>query len=310
MSETVREKQWSWFCESFINRRAPHSITIILATRWHEDDLIGRILNHTNPEHEDYDPKFPVFQLLKFPAKNEDGSWLWPERFSAEWYESNITVAGKYGASALFFCEPIARGGNLFAIDKIQIVDACPINLVYRRCWDLASTEDERNKNDPDWTAGALVAVEKTRNQSGVTIEKVYIKDIRRIRGQAPERDRLIKATAEVDGPSVAIGLEGVGGYVDTFNNIREYYKGARTILLLDAERDKVVRAQPLESIIEAGNMFLERGEWNRAFIDEMGAFPNGKHDDSVDAVAHGYHTGHNLLSFSSLGKITAKLRD
>lgn len=307
LSQLFRDKSWEWFGSSFINRRAPHSITIILATRWHEDDLIGRILNHTNPAHADYDPKFPKFTLLKFPAKNEDGSWLWPERFSPEMYESNITVAGRYAASALYFCEPIARGGNLFLIEKIQVLDKCPDNVVYCRAWDLASTEDERNKNDPDYTVGALVAVEKTRNQSGVVIEKIYVKDIKRIRGQAPERDRTIKFTADIDGQGVAIGLEGVGGYLDTYNNIKEFFKGKRKVVLLETDKDKIVRAQPVEPIIESGNMFLERGEWNRAFIEEMGSFPNGRHDDQVDAVVYGYMMGHKAKDYSSLAMMTAK---
>lgn len=306
-SPTNRQKQYEWFGDVFMSRCAPVVMVFILATRWHVDDLIGRIINKNTIGHQDHDPDYPVFQVIKFPALT-DGQYLFPERFTEQWYRSSFATAGKYGTASLYQCEPFVRGGNVFEVDKIKVLDEMPTGLVWKRAWDLASTDKELNKSDPDYTVGALVAVRKERNESGVQIDKIYVKDIRRKQAKAPERDRLIKATAEVDGP-IPIGIEGVAGYMDTVNNIREHFSGSRIVVTLEAEKDKTVRAQCLEPIVEAGNFHILRAEWNQAFIDEMSAFPSGKHDDQVDAVVHGYNMGKVTMDFNALPGLEFKLK-
>ena len=68
-SETIRNKTWESFTNDFLTRRANKSITIILATPWHQDDIIGRLKQITSKESELYDPEFPPFKFLSFPAK-------------------------------------------------------------------------------------------------------------------------------------------------------------------------------------------------------------------------------------------------
>jgi predicted phage terminase large subunit-like protein len=307
-SETERQQMFEWFGDVFMSRCAPVVMVFILATRWHVDDLIGRIINRNTPGHVDYNPDFPKFEVLKFPAGIEP-PYLFPERFSETWYRSAFAAAGKYGTASLYQCEPYVRGGNVFEVNKIKVVDSMPSGLVWKRAWDLASTDKELNKSDPDYTVGALVAVRKIKNEAGVLVDEVYVKDIRRRQAKAPERDRLIKSTAELDGP-IPIGIEGVAGYLDTVENIRDHFRGSRVVVTLEAEKDKTVRAQCLEPVVEAGNFHIQRAEWNMSFIDEMAAFPNGAHDDQIDAVVHGYNMGKQMMDFSRLGPIVAKVKD
>ena len=94
-----------------------------------------------------------------------------------------------------------------------------------------------------------------------------------------------MEATAIKDGGGVHQIIEQVAGYKDTVTRIRSALRGKSIVDAYRPEGDKVVRASPLEPIIDAGNFVLERAEWNEALISELRAFPNGGHDDQVDAV-------------------------
>ena len=297
-SPIIRQKQWEWLQDVFLTRRAPISITIIMATRWHIDDLIGRIERANDPNSSDFVDNFPKFEIIKYPAINDKGEYLFPERFPKEFYESQRLNA--YSWASLYMCEPFVRGGNIFSIEKIKCLDTCP-KIVYNRAWDLASTEKELSGNDPDWTAGALVGVEKCKNEQGIKFEKVYVKNIVKCQSASPQRDALIIQTADIDGPSIKIGIECVAGYKDTANNIKAKLQGARTVQELTAEKDKRVRASVLEQIVESGNLYIESGEWNHAFLEELASFPDGRHDDMVDAVVHAYNMGRTAVDFSQL---------
>ena len=111
-SEGMRNSMWEHFTNDFFTRRAPTSITVVLATPWHVDDIIGRIQQRTDPDNENYDPEFPQFKFVTLPAMNgeavekvrekgKDGKYklvekkikydfLFPERFSPEWYRQQF----------------------------------------------------------------------------------------------------------------------------------------------------------------------------------------------------------------------------
>ena len=282
-SETIREKQWDWFTNVFLTRRAPVSITIILATPWHTDDIIGRIGQKMKE-----DPDFPRFKTITFPAFDEkyESGTLFPERYSKEWYSGQRASLGIYGTASLMQCNPQMRGGNMLNVGNVQTVDEFPEGLKFVRAWDLASTEKQLVKSDPDYTVGALVAIDWT-GENGMTgkVPVIYIKDVRRIRKTAPERDNLMKTTAVHDGSGVRMGIESVGGYIDTYNNIKLALDGVIHVEYITVSKDKVVRASALEPAFDASNVYILRAEWNTQFLDELGKFPSGVHDDQVDAL-------------------------
>jgi predicted phage terminase large subunit-like protein len=169
------------------------------------------------------------------------------------------------------------QAGGLFRREWFPIVDAVPADLRPVRFWDLAATE--ANKGDPDYTAGALVGMKDGR---------YYILDMRRMRGTPAQVEALLRQTAELDGRAVPIHIEQEGGAsgkiaLDVFQ--RRVLVGW-AVYAQTVTKKKVERAAPVSSAAEAGNVMLKRGAWIGAFLDEAEAFPQGAHDDQVDAVS------------------------
>jgi predicted phage terminase large subunit-like protein len=286
-SQTVRDTRWQAFISDFLTRRAPVSITLVIGTRWSTDDPIGRIEKAMGQ-----DEKFPAFKFLKFPALSDDypSGTLFPERFGKEWYESQKAALGSYGFAGLMQGEPIVRGGNMFRIDNIDIVEAeaVPKDLRWVRCWDLASTMKQVGKRDPDFTVGVLMAVERRKKVMGKADQHVWVWHMARGQWDAPQRDKVIQAVAEADGPGVRIVLEQAGGYKDTVTRLEEMFRGKRTVLKYTPVGDKVVRCEPLLAAVEGKCFHILKAEWNGALIEEMAVWPYGAHDDQEDAIAVG----------------------
>ncbi len=284
-SKLIRDTQWDGFTGDLMTRLAPVSIVVILATRWHSDDIIGRIIKRNNPNSDVYDPDFDVFEVYKYPARDEQGNYLFPERFDEKWYRSRFAILGAYQSAALLQCEPTVRGGNILKTDGIQIIEpeAMPKNIRYFRFWDLASTLKERISDDPDWTSGALVGV---RYRKGMM--QIFVKHVAMCQSEAPERNKLIKLTAQRDTSKVQIGVESVAGYKDTYTTLKKLFMGRRMLHKITVSGDKVTRASILEAPLEANNVFFERGSWNATVIEQLQHFPAGAHDDHVDSIAGG----------------------
>lgn len=279
-SSLVRERVWRSLTVDLLGTLAPVHLVILICNRWNVDDPIGRIQRLNDSKSKDFDPHFPKFEPIKFQAQDECGAWLFPERYPESWYLAERSMMGSYAWAAQFQQEPRAREGGLLKADRAKIVDAFPEEvakaLAFRRGWDLASTEAQRTGPDPDYSAGIKAAFHEGA---------IYIADIQRGRWEAPERDRRIVETAAGDGSGVHVKIEAVGGYKDTMTRIREILWGKARVEGVTWDRDKVARVSVLEPAFEAGKVFLLRGEWNRAFLDEVAEFPHGRHDDQVDAL-------------------------
>jgi predicted phage terminase large subunit-like protein len=168
--------------------------------------------------------------------------------------------------------------GGLFERAWFEIVDEAPANIPTVRYWDLAATEVKPG-TDPDWTVGAKVS-----HKAGVT----YVCDIRRVRAKPGDVERLVRQTAETDGRSVVVHLEQEPGSSGV-NVIDHYRRNVLPEFAFYGDKvtgDKTERARPLSSASQAGNVKLVRGAWNVAFLDEAESFPQGSHDDQVDAVS------------------------
>lgn len=172
--------------------------------------------------------------------------------------------------------------GTLFQRGWFTVIDERPTEPGWRwmRAWDLAATEPSDSSPDPDWTAGALVGVH------GAT-RRWCIADVRRFRLSPGARDERMEHIAEVDGlPKVAIAVEpGSGGkaQVDAF---KRAWAGRWAV---DGRREtgpKTARAEVWAGAAEQGRVSVVRGDWLLDFFDEVEEFPNGGHDDQIDAVS------------------------
>ncbi len=122
------------------------------------------------------------------------------------------------------------------------------------------------------------------REGSTIPVRHIWVRDVRRLRAEAPERDRAIRQCAEEDGPSVEIYGESVAGYKDTLSNLQDALSGQRRVHKITPRHDLLVRCSAIEPIVEGGCLHIVRGPWNASLIEELQAFP-GRHDDQLAAL-------------------------
>ena len=285
-SPTVRDKVWDGFVTDLWTRRAPIHAVVVTANRWHEDDLVGRLQRANDPNSKDYNPDIPKFEMLKFPAQDEKGNWLFTDRFDDKWYASLKAALGSYGWNALGLQDPVPRQGNMLMAGNVKILSADEFDQMthdvkWTRGWDLASTKKERAKNDPDNSSGT---------KAGAKDGCIFVHE--EVGGQwtAEVRNEIIKRKAEQDGPRVKVVIETIGGYKDTYILVKQALRGLAKVTNFTPVHDKVARATFLESYFELGNVYLREGAWIGPWVEEFLAFPSAKHDDRVDSLVTALH--------------------
>lgn len=171
--------------------------------------------------------------------------------------------------------------GLYFKRDWFTFVDSAPAAGQRIRYWDRAATEAASGK-DPDWTAGVRLCL----TADGL----IFVEDVVRFRGNPGQVEATIKATAELDGKGVTVGIEQDPGQAGKFE--ASYYVRALagwTVKPYPVSGNKIHRAGPISSQASAKNVRIVRGTWNDVFVKELEQFPEGGHDDQVDALSGGY---------------------
>jgi predicted phage terminase large subunit-like protein len=178
-----------------------------------------------------------------------------------------------------------AAAGVLFKKAWFTVVAEIPAgeHIVARsRYWDRAATsEDEATKHgrDADYSVGLRIA----RSRSDI----YYVEDVVRFRGRPHEVMARVQLTASIDGKRTAIGIEQDPGSAGVFE--ADAYVRALAGFNIRKVRptgDKITRAKPVSAQCEAKRVVLVRGAWNAPFLAELEAFPDGAHDDQVDALS------------------------
>lgn len=185
--------------------------------------------------------------------------------------------------------------GLYFQKSYFEVVDAAPTTTKKVRYWDRASTK-KTDSNDPDYTVG--IKIEKDVNNI------IYITDMVRIQESPLGVQTVIKNTASRDGVSVKIGLEEDPGQagVSEAQHLTRVLQGY-SVKRNRVTKDKVTRSLPVSAQAEAGNIKVIRAKWNEDFFRELENFPEGKHDDIVDALSGAFlminESGYNLAALS-----------
>jgi predicted phage terminase large subunit-like protein len=279
-SPTFRENVWNWFRADLMTRLKPGGRIVLIMTRWHEDDLGGRLLAQNPGE----------WRLLRLPALAEaddplgraEGAPLWPDWEDAAALARKREGVGDRVWSALFQQTPRPPAGSLFRVNDIAVLDEVPASSgAVVRAWDLAATA-ETGSNDPDWTVGLKLQ----RDLAG----RFVVLDVIRLRGSFAAVLAAIARAAELDGKAVTIGIPedpGAGGK-NSVSAISAMLAGYR-IASSRESGSKIGRANPVAAQAETGNLAILRASWNQNFLEELRDFPHGRKDDQVDALSRAF---------------------
>lgn len=287
-SEAYRKRVWNWYVSDFSTRMIGDQTRIVLVqTRWHEDDLAGRLLRAAREN-----PLADQWTVLTLPAvatglrdgdPRQIGDALWPTRFSTQWLEAKRLGSGVYDWSALYQQQPVPPGGAMAQRDWFKITPVRRAGVKRRcRCWDIAGTKPTPGR-DPDWTVGTLIAEHHDKTW---TVEHVV-----RVRTTAGSVDALIKQTAQADGRAVL-----VREFLDPGAAGKAVIASHLTLLpgydydKLPQTGEKSTRWRPFFVQAEGGNVYLLQAAWNRDWLDEMAMVPYGLHDDQADSAAGGFN--------------------
>ena len=278
-SDVQRETVLHWWDQSMSTRgNDPQTVVhVVVMQRLHERDLSGHLLAQGGYENlclpMQFEPQRRCVTSLGWqdPRKRE-GELLCPQRFPRREVEELQRRLGLYGTAGQLQQRPAPLEGGLFRRTWFRITPAPPDGWVQRvRYWDLAATIDG------DYTCGVLMS----RTQDGT----FCIEDVRRGRWEPTQRDALILQTAKIDGYDVQVVLEQEPGSAG--KSVTDYLTrrlAGYNVVFDRPTGPKEVRAQPLASQCGIGNLLLVAADWNEAFVDELSVFPNGLHDDQVDA--------------------------
>ncbi len=277
-SETERNNIWDWWTGSVVQRFYPRTKAFVIATRWHHDDLIGRLKAQNDPAWTFIN--LPAIAEANDALGREEGEALWPESKPIEFLERVRSQMGEYNFQALFQGNPSPRQGAIFKVDRLNFIEADDVPpLVNRvRKWDTAASSGKG-----DYTAGALLG----KDNAG----RFYLLDMQRFQEGTDQRNNRIVSTAQADGSGVKIVVPedpGSAGKDQALMFIRMLQ--GYSVQAIRETGSKEVRADGFASQVNAGNVYIVRASWNSALVEELRQFPSGKYDDQVDAVAGAFH--------------------
>ena len=284
-SDTQRQATVTTFREAIPDRLndMTTSAIVVIMQRLHENDVAGTIISlklpyvHLNLPME-YDPARRCETKIGFvDPRTIEGELLFPERFPRAEIEGLKISKGSYAYSGQYQQRPAPRSGGMFQRGDFEIVDAVPAGAKRCRAWDFAASKEKPGKS-PDWTVGLRMAY-----VDGV----FYVEDIDRGRWSPNEVNNHLKNNASQDGPFVTVRMPqdpGAAGKADAEHKVK--LLAGYPVKVVSPTGDKSTRARPASAQAEAGNVKLVRGDWNAPFLDELCSFPNGQHDDQVDAFA------------------------
>lgn len=308
-SLSSRNAKWSWWTDTARTRLVRGSLVWVILTRWHEDDLAGRIMARSKgdnvvlvrvPSIAETAMERQAVENMGLPVDEED----WLNREAGEAICPEIATAGELAVvrndepftfDALYQGRPRRVGGNMVGREKFVMLDKAPTENI-RWIWatDWAMTAKEVNKRDPDYTVIGLVGL-WVPDEGEASL--LVVADVKQV------QDKLHGAKQMVT--SKVLTMPGVG--IAAFNaNIDQTAMqdlerqgdiragGHRVHVLSRPHGDKLSLAQTWIELVEAGRFCVVRGEWNDLFFNEVEAFPNGKHDDVPDmvTVGHRYFVG------------------
>jgi predicted phage terminase large subunit-like protein len=289
-SKVIREATWSWWESVGLTRLAPGAKVCLIQTRWHEDDLAGRIASRPSPLR---------WKVLRIPAIAEDqdplGRAAGEELPSVRGRGEGYFYALRAGMSAYVFAgvyqqKPTAAEGNFFR------------RATFRYWRGMAAWPDSRARIDLEgqpvtladtWRFATVDPAASTKTSADYTVVSVWAVSLSgdlilldRVRARVPEHDHF----------GLVSPLRAKWGFDTVFVEqswwattlVSDARAAGVPVAPLKADTDKVTRAIPAAGRVHAGRVwFPAEVPWLDEWTDELAAFPQGTHDDQVDTLSY-----------------------
>lgn len=286
-SETYRQSTWEWYTSTAYTRLEPGGAVILIQTRWHEDDLAGRILAQSKETGEPW----VVLNLPAIARENDQlgrdcGEPLWPERYGLQDFELTRQVLGSYQFSALYGQSPVPDDGGLFRRSWFRYWSSSP-------GYYLLGPEGQAVREDHCRRFGTVDLAFSLKKEADYTViaawavtprSDLILLDLHRERMDAPVLQPSIRAMVEKWNLDY-IGIEKVLGQSLVVHGARV---DGLTVRALIADVDKITRSIPAQVRMEAGQIYFPSGHPELTAVEhELLTFPRGTHDDIVDNVSY-----------------------
>jgi len=285
-SSVMREKTWDWYNDDLLTRRGPNAKLVLIQTRWHLDDLAGRILDSEDAPNWKV-LHLPAIALDNDPAGREPGEALWPERFPVERLR-RTEIDNPRGFMALYQGMPQPAGGAVYLAEWWKGKNRYdpterwePVGRVI--FWDTA----EEDSDSADYTAGVVLDL--------MPDYTVRVVDVIRKRVLYPDLLNLIVETAikhNHDGKLQVVDIEYASSGRQAYQTLDAQAPDwlQRILYRKSPKGAKPMRARGVASWCKYGMVKLpyphESVPWLRDFEREIFDFPTAAHDDQVDALS------------------------
>lgn len=306
-SLTIRNKTWAWYQDVFCTRLHEGSRQLMLFTRWHEDDLAGRLLDPMNPYYDEQEANEwtviaipaikehtkPIACAIDIDDKRKIGEALWEEKHSRAKYEKMKRI-NPTGYASLAQQRPAPLEGDMIKEEWFTILNPSelPFNVndvVWNSwidgAWTKKETDKRKKANDPDDT-GVLYEYFDKKNKN------LYIRMVHGVKKEIQQLVKYLDAHGSINGltsrSKVNIEMKASGFAIKPLLHERGY-----NTIKIDNKHvrlGKFNRVEQCEPFLASGRVFLiqDKGtNWIPSFLAQCTAFPNGAHDDLVDVMTY-----------------------
>lgn len=293
-SETIRARVWEWYTDTFYTRQEENAAILMTMTRWHEDDLVGRVLNLAKN-----DPDADQWEVVVLPALSEetrapydrrDGpeQALWEGKYSEATLKKTRATVPVYTWLSLYQQRPSAAKGNLFKRKSFQYFTESPGTYDLHTKEGIVQVPQQScivfQTCDPAGTAKTSSDYFVLSTWALTPINELLLLDVFRTQIEGPDHMEYITKNYHRWHPS-AIGFESVSIGKTTYQNIR---RAGLPVIDLKPEGDKFSRALSAAIRLNTKTTYFRAGAaWLTTWEDELLHFPKVKHDDQVDTLSY-----------------------
>ncbi len=273
-SKKIRDNVWNWYRSTLRTRLAPGGSIVLVMTRWHDDDLAGRLLKEARSGAGE---EWEVLSLPAVAKENDQlgrkaGEYLWPERFAPGEYEKTKKALGSRLWTSMYQQQPSPDEGGIFKRSWWKFYRKAPDRFdEVIQSWDMSFKE-----------TGTSYVVGQVWGRIGAD---KYLLDMVRDRMDFPAALLAVRTLSAKWPQARAKLVEDKANGPAVISTLKREIPG---LIAVNPEGGKIVRAQAASPEVEAGNVYLPDpsiASWVHDFIEECAAFPNGENDDQVDAM-------------------------